>query len=121
MEGVAGWEGSRDGRGRGMGGVAGWKESRDGRGRGMEGVAELEGSLKGWAIPAARRHRFMSPRATKLASIWALMQSHRLVHMHASARARRAAPLAAASWFDSGRQCNFKHSVPGAAVYRIHA
>eukprot|EP01043_Picozoa_sp_COSAG02_P046546 COSAG02_NODE_4364_length_5447_cov_19.656694_5_plen_88_part_00 len=47
-----------------MGGVAGWKESRDGRGRGMEGVAELEGSLKGWAIPAAGRHRFktVAPR-----------------------------------------------------------
>eukprot|EP01043_Picozoa_sp_COSAG02_P008960 COSAG02_NODE_297_length_25355_cov_78.632998_11_plen_144_part_00 len=50
MGGVAGWEESRDGRSRGMGGVAGWEESRDGRSRGMGGVAGWEESLKGWAI-----------------------------------------------------------------------
>eukprot|EP01043_Picozoa_sp_COSAG02_P014882 COSAG02_NODE_621_length_19442_cov_39.261166_10_plen_70_part_00 len=58
MGGVAGWKESRDGRGRGMEGVAEWEGSRDGRSRGMEGVAEWKGSLKGWAIPAAARHRF---------------------------------------------------------------
>ena len=40
------------------GGIAEFEGSRRGRGRGGGGVAALEGSLIGWATPAAARLRF---------------------------------------------------------------
>ena len=40
------------------GGIAEFEGSRRGRGRGGGGVAALEGSLIGWATPAATRLRF---------------------------------------------------------------